>query len=276
MAFPVGDQDQRFGVLLVDMGDSETLETWQQRLLAAVAGHIGTAIDLQQRMRESRRLALHEERGILARELHDSLAQSLSYLKIQVTRLAAALNDPSDRMTPQGVIEELREGINSAYRQLRELLTTFRLKMDDRGLRRALQDTVQEFRARSAVDIILDNQLPSSLLSPNEEIHVLQIVREALSNVVRHAKASQARITLRRVGESVDVAIIDNGRGLEARPERAYHYGLTIMRERSESLNGELTLTSPPGGGTRVALRFRHRSALAQGTARPALPGGVR
>ena len=178
-------------------------------------------------------------------------------------------------MTPQGVLEELREGINSAYRQLRELLTTFRLKMDDRGLRRALEDTVQEFRTRSAVDIILDNQLPSSLLSPNEEIHVLQIVREALSNVVRHAKARQAHITLRRVGESVDVAITDNGRGLEARPERAYHYGLTIMRERSESLNGALILTSPPGGGTRVALRFRHRSALAQGTASPALPGGV-
>jgi two-component system nitrate/nitrite sensor histidine kinase NarX len=79
MSFPVSDQDQRFGVLLVDLPPSTALEPLHERLLGTVAGHIGTALNLQRRMRKSRRLALHEERGVIARELHDSLAQSLSY-----------------------------------------------------------------------------------------------------------------------------------------------------------------------------------------------------
>ncbi len=119
-SFPVQDRDQQFGVLLIDLPADGDLEPWQQRLLAALAGHIGTALNLQQRVRESRRLVLHEERSTIARELHDSLAQSLSYLKIQVTRLSATFNDPNDRRARNLVLGELREGINSAYRQLRE------------------------------------------------------------------------------------------------------------------------------------------------------------
>jgi two-component system nitrate/nitrite sensor histidine kinase NarX len=217
-------------------------------------------------MRESRHLALHEERGVIARELHDSLAQSLSYLKIQATRLAAALGDGADPAAPRAVLEELREGINSAYRQLRELLTTFRLKMDDRGLARALEGTVEEFRARGAVQVRLDNTLPAMLLGPHEELHVLQIVREALSNVMRHAGAQHAAVSLRNAQDAVEVEVVDDGRGLGPREDRTPHYGLTIMRERAASLGGALSVDSAPGGGTRVRLRFR------PGGAAPAVP----
>jgi two-component system nitrate/nitrite sensor histidine kinase NarX len=258
---PVADQAQRYGVLLVDLPDGIELESWQRRLISTLAGHIGTALSLQQRMRESRRLVLHEERGIIARELHDSLAQSLSYLKIQATRLAAALGDPHDISAPLAVLEEMREGINSACRQLRELLTTFRLKMDDRGLGRALEATVEEFRGRGAVGIALDNRLPSALLTANEEIHVLQIVREALSNVIRHANARRAIVSLRQSGGVLEVAIEDDGCGIGPEQARAAHYGMTIMRERAASLDGSLEVTVTAGGGTRVHLRFRHRSA---------------
>jgi two-component system nitrate/nitrite sensor histidine kinase NarX len=182
-------------------------------------------------------------------------------LKIQVTRLSAALDDASDPQAPNRVLGELREGINSAYRQLRELLTTFRLKMDDRGLNRALEETVQEFRDRSTVDIGLDNRLPASLLTANEEIHVLQIVREALSNVIRHANARQARIGLHQAADHVEVEIRDDGRGIETSGTRAHHYGMTIMRERTLSLDGELGVDASPNGGTQVKLSFRPRSA---------------
>lgn len=269
MSFPVRDREQHFGVLLIDLPDDRHLESWQQRLLRALAGHIGTALNLQQRMRESRRLVLHEERSIIARELHDSLAQSLSYLKIQATRLGAALNDAQDPQAPNRVLVELREGINSAYRQLRELLTTFRLKMDDRGLKRALEGTVQEFRDRSAVNISLDDGLHASLLTPNEEIHVLQIVREALSNVIRHANARNAQVNLSRREGRVEVEIKDDGRGIGTSSQRIRHHGMTIMRERTLSLDGDISTESSPGGGTRICLRFRHRSA---GTENPSGP----
>ncbi len=263
LSLPVADQAQRYGVLLVDLPEGVEPEPWQRRLLSALAGHIGTALNLQQRMRESRRLLLHEERGIIARELHDSLAQSLSYLKIQATRLAAALGDPSDPAAPRAVLEEMREGINSAYRQLRELLTTFRLKMDDRGLGRALEATVEEFRTRGAVTIALDNRLPSALLTANEEIHVLQIVREALSNVIRHANARHATVALRQSEGVIEVEVEDDGCGIGPQQARAAHYGMTIMRERAASLDGSLAVTVASGGGTRVRLRFRHRAAAA-------------
>jgi two-component system nitrate/nitrite sensor histidine kinase NarX len=261
MSFPVADQDHRFGVLLVELRQGRPLAPWHERLLVTLAGHIGTALNLQQRMRESRRLVLHEERSIIARELHDSLAQSLSYLKIQVTRLSAAIETPDGSEKAKAVLAELREGVSSAYRQLRELLTTFRLRMDDRGLSRALEETAEEFRARSTLAIHLDNRLPASVLSPNEEIHVLQIVREALSNAVRHASAGEARIRLDARGERIEVEITDDGVGYSPPADRQRHYGLTIMRERALSLDGELRVRSRPGNGTLVRLSFRPRSA---------------
>lgn len=279
-SFPVEDRGERFGVLIVDLAVDQQgvkdLESWQTRLLGTLAGNLGTALKLHERMRQGRRLALHEERGILARELHDSLAQSLSYLKIQAARLSAAL-DLGDQTQGRAVLGELREGINSAYRQLRELLTTFRLKMDDRGLNRALESTVQEFCGRGTTAIELDNRLPAALLSPNEEIHVLQIVREALSNVVRHADAPHAWVRLDLGEEGVEVEIRDDGRGIQAGSEGVRHYGHTIMGERAQTLGGRLELETPLAGGTRVRLSFPPRSAsetetagAARATAEPA------
>ena len=278
LSFPVADQHRCFGTLRVLPRPGRRLATWQQPLLEAVAGQMATALNLQSRMRESRRLMLHEERSILARELHDSLAQSLSYLKIQAARLDVALRDPSrqagadddlsaspgrradhEGASPTEILAELRTGISSAYRQLRELLTTFRLKMDGRGLADALADTAQEFRARSHLDITLDDRLPIGLLSPNEEVHVLQITREALSNVVRHARAQRCLVGLTAHGDRVEIIITDDGVGLRSERRGHGHYGMTIMRERAASLGGWLEIDSPPSGGFRVRVGFSPR-----------------
>jgi two-component system nitrate/nitrite sensor histidine kinase NarX len=260
LSLPVRDRDRAFGVLLIDLPADRAAEPWQERLLETLAGHIGTAVNLQQRTREGRRLVLHEERTIIARELHDSLAQSLSYLKIQVARLSMSLKNPTDGDSAPAILEELREGISSAYRQLRELLTTFRLKVDERGLGQALEETVQEFRTRGApLDIRLENTLPASLLSPNEEIHVLQIVREALSNVTRHAHAGRAEVKLGLCEGRVRVAIEDDGQGIQGRGGATHHYGMAIMRERALSLDGALSIDSGTGGGTRIEVCFQPR-----------------
>ena len=263
IAVAVADQDRRYGTLRVVCRDGISLASWQQPLLEALATQLATALNLQGRIRESRRLVLHEERSILARELHDSLAQSLSYLKIQAMRLDGAIKAPvvNGQPSPEAILGELRDGINSAYRQLRELLTTFRLKIDGQGLRAALAQTIDEFRVRGDLVIRLDDQLPPGLLSPNEEVHVLQIVREALSNATRHARAQQVQVRLQVDAGSVQVEICDDGRGIGGSPApKRGHYGLSIMRERACSLGGELTVDSEAGKGARVLLRFRSRS----------------
>jgi two-component system nitrate/nitrite sensor histidine kinase NarX len=279
--FPVGDAEQRFGLLRALPAPGQRLESWQRPLLESVAAHLATALALRARAREGRRLVLHEERSIMARELHDSLAQSLSYLKIQAARLDAALRAPDPAHPANGqrshpppamILAEMRSGIASAYRQLRELLTTFRLKMDGAGLGSALADTTREFAHRGGLSIRLRDRLPAERLSANEEVHLLQIVREALSNVVRHAQARVCRVVLGLDAQGdVCVAICDDGRGPAAtaasQPPQpgggALHHGTTIMRERARSLGGRLTIMPRRGGGTRVCLRFRPRTAPA-------------
>ncbi|MGB5831562.1 MAG: type IV pili methyl-accepting chemotaxis transducer N-terminal domain-containing protein [Thiohalocapsa sp.] len=292
--FPVGDGERRFGILRVALEEGARLESWQRPLLESLAGHVATALDLRGRVREGRRLVLHEERSILARELHDSLAQSLSYLKIQATRLDAALKVTDQRTkgnlkqkvrtaqlttrramsaTPEEILAEIRTGISSAYRQLRELLTTFRLKMDGRGLGSALVATANEFQERGDLTIDLSDHMPRNLLSPNEEVHVLQIVREALSNVARHSRAQRCVIDLLSEADEVSVVIADDGVGCvvirDGVDSGHAHYGTTIMRERALSLGGSIQTDSVAGQGTKVCLRFRPRllSPAANGVA---------
>ena len=255
---PIRDQKQQYGVLLTEIPPGRELDEWQRRSLEAVANHIGIAINVSRRATESRRLALLEERGVIARELHDSLAQSLSYLKIQVARLNVALSRPGGEEAVRSIIDELRKGISRAYRQLRELLTTFRLKIDGPGLGTALEETIEEFRHRSGIAIIIDNQLGACQLNANEEIHILHIIREALANVTRHSKAKQAQVSIRYENNTGQVAIriADNGIGINEMAERQDHYGLAIMNERASGLGGTIRVSQCPEGGTQVNLLF--------------------
>ncbi len=257
LALPLVDSEhQHYGVLQLQMPAGQSLEPWQTHLLEALSRHVGIAIGTARRIEQSRRLSLLEERAAIARELHDSLAQSLSYMKIQVSRLRPLVGAPEREADARQVLDELREGLNSAYRQLRELLTTFRLRIDGEGLAAALQTTVAEFSARGAIPVGLDVRMAGCALTPNEEIHVLQIVREALSNVLNHAHAHAAEVRLACTGDgSVSAVIRDDGVGIRG-SAATHHYGMTIMEERAKHLGGRLSIDSEPGSGTRVTLTF--------------------
>jgi len=255
LSVPVGNRESTNGVLLLEQRDGSVIEPWQVQLLETLGKHIGLSLEVSRRVAQGRRIALLEERSVMARELHDSLAQSLTYLKIQVTRLSMILRSGSEHSSVEDALSELKGGLEAAYRQLRELLTTFRLQMDGQGLGPALEKTVEEYESRCDVDISLENRLDGSPFSVNEEIHVLQIVREALSNVVHHSRATQARVRLEyKESEGVLVSIKDNGIGIPQDSERTHHYGLAIMRERANSLHGELTIEAQETGGTQVRL----------------------
>ncbi|WP_069472512.1 histidine kinase [Candidatus Marithrix sp. Canyon 246] len=254
-SIPVSDQEQNYGVLLIQRDNNIKLEDWQVQVLETLGRHIGLSIGVSRRIIQNRRLALLDERAVIARELHDSLAQSLSYLKIQVTRLFLL----KDNNQVDEILTELKEGLDSAYRQLRELLTTFRIQMDGCGLASALSETVEEFNSRSKVEITLDNQIKNYPFSVNEEIHILQIVREALSNVLHHADANHAQVRIQQQDENIIVIIEDNGIGISQKVERTHHYGFTIMHERANSLNANLQIENRDKGGTMVILKFKQK-----------------
>jgi two-component system nitrate/nitrite sensor histidine kinase NarX len=256
LSLPLADSEQHYGVLQLEMPPGRDLEAWQSQLLEALSRHIGIAIGTARRSEQSRRVSLLEERAALARELHDSLAQSLAYMKIQVSRLKPLVDNPQRGEEAREVLEELREGLNSAYRQLRELLTTFRLRIEGEGLAAALQTTVTEFSSRGDIPITLEVHLAGCPLTANEEIHTLQIVREALSNVLNHAHARHAevKVTCNDNG-SVSATVTDDGTGIH-QPAGTHHYGMTIMEERSKHLGGQLSVENLPTLGTRVTLHF--------------------
>ncbi len=255
---PIKDQDVQVGVLFMEVLPEAELEDRQTQMLETVARHVGMALNLTQRVTESRRLALLEERSVIARELHDSLAQSLSYLKIQATRLDMTIARPGTEQEVQLIIGEMRDGISSAYRQLRELLTTFRLKIEGSGLIKALETTVEDWRNRSDINIILKNELEGCSLNAHQEIHVLQVVREALSNAVSHSKAENIEVKLLFDSSSCrgTISIEDDGIGMPELAQRRNHHGLAIMNERAESLGGEIDICRREEGGTRVTLAF--------------------
>jgi two-component system nitrate/nitrite sensor histidine kinase NarX len=265
--FQLSDGRKNYGIMPIQLKAEQVLADWQLQLLEAVARQIGTALANAKRKQESHRLALHEERSVIARELHDSLAQSLSYLKIQVVRLQTQFPEAERSPTAQAALSELREGLSGAYRQLRELLNTFRLQMHERGLAAALEQTVQEFTERLGYAVILTNRLLGVELSAHEEIHILQIIREALANIEHHAAAQNAWIGLTWAEQRILVTIEDNGCGISQHPDKKQHYGLSIMRDRARSLNGQFSVQRREPNGTLVSLRFTPITPFApQGT----------
>jgi len=200
VTFELRSGQDDLGSLRVAHPAGEPLESWQTLLLTTLADLFAASLSLAQLGQKQARLALMEERAVIARELHDSLAQALSAQKLQLARLKRLMQKESGQAQLDDSVQQIDRGLNSAYRQLRELLTTFRIKVNEPGLKPALQATIEEFGANSGLHIESDFQLDHCPLTPNEEVHCLQIIREALSNVVKHAEAEHCWLRLTQDG----------------------------------------------------------------------------
>ena len=277
-SFPLQHDSRNYGSLTISQAASGGISSEQNLMLTSLADTIGAALANEARKDQAHRVALMEERTAIARELHDSIAQSLSFTKIQASRLQTLLAQGAGKPELDSVLVEIRSGIQSAYAQLRELLTTFRLQLDSPGLQASLLATAMEFQAKGGVAITLESSLLNYPLTPNEEIHVLQIVREALSNVLRHSGADKAWILLSLDEEagSIEVRVSDNGSGPGTPDPGRSHYGLTIMRERAEILGGTILLGTAPTGGVEVILRFTPEHAISPVAGRQAADDSAR
>jgi two-component system nitrate/nitrite sensor histidine kinase NarX len=246
------------GILIIEAEANRYFDEFELKLFLATAQMMAISLGFQAKEQESRRVALLEERAVIARELHDSLAQSLSYMKFQLAILQSGFGNHLLELGADDIVNDLREGLDNAYRELRELLTTFRVRMDVRGLDYVLEEAIEEFSQRSSLTIALDNRLQECKLSVNEEFHLLHVVREALSNIVRHSGAKKVNIALiyQATGDVI-VTIDDDGIGCTFNENKPHHYGLAIMTERAYCLGGKIDILPRRKGGTRVRLLFR-------------------
>ncbi|WP_289394704.1 nitrate/nitrite two-component system sensor histidine kinase NarQ [Mannheimia haemolytica] len=220
-----------------------------ERLIQNVSEMIGRSLYVVQMQKQQQQLVLMEERAIIARELHDSLAQSLTFFKIQVSLLKLAKTDEKRNE----ILTVFEKALNDAYSQLRELLTTFRLTIQEANLQQALEKILESLRPKTSAQIRLSCKLPSHMFNAQQQVHVLQIVREAVINAIKHSQATEINV----IAETNDdgehcLTIQDNGVGLAAHTQPEGHYGLTIMQERAAELKAEFSIENVESGGVKV------------------------
>ncbi|WP_368927093.1 nitrate/nitrite two-component system sensor histidine kinase NarQ [Serratia marcescens] len=252
---------QAWNALPITQGDKPLGELrWQPEahpphphLMQSLANMLGRGVYFNRAQKQHQYLLLMEERATIARELHDSLAQTLSFLRIQLTLLRRSAADPA----AQTIIDDFDRTLADAYRQLRELLATFRLNIQEVDLNAALEQLLQPLKALTPARIQLHCRLSSQALNAQQQVHALQIVREAVLNAVKHAGANEITVCceVNAAGDNV-FSITDDGCGIASLEEPEGHYGLTIMSERAARLGGTLHIQRRSGGGTAVCLTF--------------------
>jgi two-component system nitrate/nitrite sensor histidine kinase NarX len=227
-------------------------------LLRATGELIGVALENARLTRENLRTSLTHERQMMANEVHDSLAQGLTYMRMRMSLLRDAIKQ-GDELRAFKYWSDVDGSLTDAHHRLRELITYFRSRMDPQGLQHALAEIVATYFDRTGVALAFDNAVPELQLPVGREVEVFHIVQEALANVSRHANARRARLSLDRIAGGYEVVVEDDGIGMPAESANGEsgHYGIAIMRERARRMGGELTIgPAATGGGTRVELRF--------------------
>ncbi|MRS89169.1 nitrate/nitrite two-component system sensor histidine kinase NarX [Enterobacteriaceae bacterium RIT714] len=248
------DSHTQYGILLATLPTGRHLSHDQQQLVDTLVEQLTATLALDRHQEKQQQLIVMEERATIARELHDSIAQSLSCIKMQVSCLQ--MQDDALPESSKQLLGQIRNELNTSWVQLRELLTTFRLQLTEPGLRPALESSCHEFSARLGFPVKLDYQLPPRFVPSHQAIHLLQIAREALSNVLKHAGATAVTVTVNQHNNQVKLVVQDNGRGVPENAERTNHYGLIIMRDRAQSLRGDCQIRRAETGGTEVVVTF--------------------
>lgn len=207
-----------------------------------------------------------KERDRLSGELHDSLAQTLASVRMQVRLLDATLQRGDEERAWQE-LEKIQDGLEEADRELRELIEHFRAPVDEGGLAPALERAVERFRrVCPEVRALLQTRWEGLELPDEAEFQLARVAQEALANVRKHARARTVRVLLAGDAASGHCRLLveDDGVGFEAPAADAAgggHIGLGLLRDRAARLGGRLQIESEPGEGTRVALEFEARPA---------------
>lgn len=231
----------------VNLGYLELISPRQPNhaLLSNFAIMITRSIVIHSASEQRQQLALMEERGVIARELHDSLGQVLSFLKIQVSLLRKSLSQTEQNQDIDTQLTEINEGVSTAYSQLRELLSTFRLTIKEPNLKSALEAMLEQLRTKTRISISLHYQLAPQWLEARQHIHILQITREATLNAIKHANAQRIEIHCFKDDQGrINISVSDDGIGIAFLQDKDQHFGLSIMRERASKLDGEMHFTN--------------------------------
>jgi nitrate/nitrite-specific signal transduction histidine kinase len=256
---PVKAKGHVVGTLSVAAMGQRQFSSSDLNLLTSIGLELGLAIENARLFERSQKVTALEERDRLARDMHDGLVQTLSFLSMKLDTAQVRLDTgQGDRV--QADLARMRQVVSQAYQDLRDLIV---------GLKEAPHPgmTLETLLSERLASLQSDGDLVIELvtmpdwidgLSPHATVQVANIVQEALTNVYKHAQARHAWVRLGRDGNEAQIIVEDDGQGIFSEQVQALdgdsgtHFGLTIMRERAESAGGRLAISMRPGGGARI------------------------
>jgi two-component system, NarL family, nitrate/nitrite sensor histidine kinase NarX len=253
VSVPVRLQQRLIGEIDLFFRSEITLNADEAELLDALASHLASSLEGLRAAALEREAAVGEERSLLARELHDSIAQSLAFLKIQTQLLRTAVQKQQPDKV-QSTLDELDEGLRESIGDVRELLVHFRTRTNGDDIEGALRETLQKFQHQTGLPTRLHVEGDGLPLPADVQVQVLHVLQEALSNARKHAKADHVSLEVHK-GEQWRLVVRDNGVGFDPSMQQDQtHVGTKIMRERAERIGATVALTSHPGQGTTMTL----------------------
>jgi two-component system nitrate/nitrite sensor histidine kinase NarX len=253
VSVPIRLQQRLLGEFNLFFRSAVLLSADEKELLDALASHLASALEGLRAAALAREAAVAEERALLARELHDSIAQSLVFLKIQLQLLRIASQKGQIAQMNQA-LDELDTGLRGSISDVRELLVHFRTRTNTDDIEQALQETLQKFQHQTGLPTHLQVHGEGLPLPPDVQVQVLHVVQEALSNVRKHAGATKVDLEVIK-GARWRFVVRDNGVGFDAGLGHGpSHVGMKIMRERASGIGAQVEVASTPGQGTTATL----------------------
>lgn len=262
VAVPLDHRDKPIGVLNLFFSEGHDPPAGISHLLRPFGQLLGLALENERLTRESLQTRVMQERQSMAADIHDALAQSLTFVRMRMSLLHDAL-ETSDLPTARAYWTDASDELRNAHGRLREMISMYRAGMDSRGLVASLGELAAVFRRRTGIELQLDSHISDFNLGNEQQRQVYYIVQEALANISKHSGARHARIVIDRDGDDLQVVVEDDGRGpgedildprVAGRLTEAGHHGLQIMRERAGRARGRLHIGVLPDGGTRITL----------------------
>jgi two-component system nitrate/nitrite sensor histidine kinase NarX len=237
------------------------------QLLTALGQQIGVAVEKAHLQHQLERAAALEERQRIAAEMHDGLAQTLSYMGLATDRAAILLEEGQTGQVAR-LFHQLRDAISQATLEVRRSIASLQEKPAPReSLQNAIQRTVAGLTPDTAPAITIIDELPQPVILPAAKLEqIVRVVQEALANARRHAAAQRLAVRLEGSLTGVTITVQDDGCGFDpqAPPGSGEHFGLSIMRARAARIGGDLTIQSERGAGTRVSLTLPPASGATQ------------
>ena len=253
VSVPIRLQQRIVGEINLFFRSNVALRAGEFELLDALASHLASSLEGLRAAALVREAAVGEERALLASELHDSIAQSLAFLKIQAQLLRTA-TQKSLAGPMLTALDELDEGLSESINDVRELLVHFRTRTNTDDIEQALQETLQKFRHQTHLPAYLVSEGTGLPLPADVQVQVLHVVQEALSNVRKHANATRVDVLVHK-GAQWQFSIRDDGIGFDtSTPKDQTHIGMKIMKERAHLVGAVVDIGSKLGEGSIVTL----------------------